>query len=357
MIVNNIDTKDISAVVQGAINKDITKFTLKSIRKYLPGAKIILSTWEGSDVSNLEYDDLLLNKDPGGQDGARGKGMDNTNRQIVSTLNGLKKSKTKYTIKIRTDFILIGNNFLKFFGKFNKYSNDKQFKLFNNRILIPAIYKYPFWMLDFVFFGETEDLIKLYDIPLRSQEEANWFKRYEPIDKTNLKETTRYFPEIHILVNCIAKNIPNIFEKFKDHTDRNEDSEKISHNIFMNSFLPIGMIDGMSVMTLKDSLKNLNDLFIEPSDFLLYQEYYNENIKIPNTSKGIYKMFKISKNKPSLLFAIEREKMNLKRHCNMLFNTHFLRKFVRWFREPFSVIFYAVKIAVLKTLYFFKKEL
>ena len=59
-----IDSKDISVVVQGAVNKNETPKCLKSIRKFLPNAEIILSTWEGSDTKNLDYDILVLNKDP-----------------------------------------------------------------------------------------------------------------------------------------------------------------------------------------------------------------------------------------------------------------------------------------------------
>ena len=47
MIVNGIDKKDISVVVQGAIDKEWTPLCLKSIRKYLPESEIILSTWGG----------------------------------------------------------------------------------------------------------------------------------------------------------------------------------------------------------------------------------------------------------------------------------------------------------------------
>ena len=40
-----IKSEDISVVVQGAIVSNLTNNCLKSIRKYLPKAEIILSTW------------------------------------------------------------------------------------------------------------------------------------------------------------------------------------------------------------------------------------------------------------------------------------------------------------------------
>ena len=54
MIVNGIDTKDISVVVQGAVDKINTPKCLESIRKFLPCAEIVLSTWEGTDVTGLD---------------------------------------------------------------------------------------------------------------------------------------------------------------------------------------------------------------------------------------------------------------------------------------------------------------
>ena len=66
MIVGGIDTKDISVVVQGAVDKENTPRCLKSLRKHLPGAEVILSTWEGTNTDGLDYDVVLYNQDPGG---------------------------------------------------------------------------------------------------------------------------------------------------------------------------------------------------------------------------------------------------------------------------------------------------
>jgi hypothetical protein len=84
----NIDSKDISVVVQGPIHTqdNLTKRVLESVRTHLPNAELILSTWKGSEVDGLDCDILLLNDDPGAING-----LNNVNRQIVSTRNGLQK--------------------------------------------------------------------------------------------------------------------------------------------------------------------------------------------------------------------------------------------------------------------------
>ena len=160
MIINSMDTKDITVVVQGAICQTYTPLCLKSIRKHLPESKIILSTWEGSDIDGLDYDEVLLNKDPG-PSGVRGYNFtssDNTNRQILSTKNGLKQSKTKYSMKLRTDFCLTGHGFLKYFDESKRFKRLDDKKLFKDRIItIKQNLNTNFFICDFFFFGLTED--------------------------------------------------------------------------------------------------------------------------------------------------------------------------------------------------------
>ena len=62
-----IDKKDITFVVQGPVSTGefSTKESLQSIREYFPSSQIILSTWEGSNIDNLPFDEVLLSKAPG----------------------------------------------------------------------------------------------------------------------------------------------------------------------------------------------------------------------------------------------------------------------------------------------------
>ena len=98
---SEIKSSEISVVVQGAVDKELTPKCLLSIRKYLPEAEIILSTWEGTDVSGLSYDKVLLNKDPGAFPYLRNSlKSNNLNRYLVSSRNGIQKASKKYILKI-----------------------------------------------------------------------------------------------------------------------------------------------------------------------------------------------------------------------------------------------------------------
>ena len=118
-----INNADITVVVQGPVvaspdrrmDEGITEKCLASIREHLPEAKILLSTWVGQPIEGLDYDELLLNEDPGSnvtEYGVDGKpDASNNNRQIVSSRNGLARVKTAYAMKLRSDNYLTGAQF------------------------------------------------------------------------------------------------------------------------------------------------------------------------------------------------------------------------------------------------------
>ncbi len=138
-----ITSRDISVVVQGPIHKTRTKKCLQSIRKNLPEAEIILSTWKGSDISSFErlYDILVENEDPGNallRENAGKKLYNNLNRQLLSTQEGLKKASRKYAMKLRSDMILADNRFLNSFDRFQKRSEN--YVLFKHKILTCSLF-------------------------------------------------------------------------------------------------------------------------------------------------------------------------------------------------------------------------
>jgi hypothetical protein len=162
----DINLSDISIVVQGPIISE-TDNNLGIIRKFFPNSYIILSTWITDNymiVKKSNYDLIILNNDPG----SKSQPIGNVNRQIVSTLNGINKVKTKYVVKLRTDSILFNSNFLKYYT-----NNISKYNLFKNPILILSIFaKDPekwqvlYHISDIFLFGLTTDLKNLFDIPL-----------------------------------------------------------------------------------------------------------------------------------------------------------------------------------------------
>jgi hypothetical protein len=165
-----ISDSHISVVVQGPIfHKDgLTANCLKSIRKQLPSAEIILSTWRNSDLSGLDFDIAIESPDPGQISDSP---YQNTNRLIVSSKNGLEKATREYAIKLRTDNVLTHCRFMDYFNKFDKY--DSRYKIFTDRVVALSTFaknpsKWPglFHISDLFYFGYTEDIKKIFDIRL-----------------------------------------------------------------------------------------------------------------------------------------------------------------------------------------------
>ena len=131
----SIGSDEITVVVQGAVDPVCTTKCLSSVRKHLPNAEIILSTWEGTDVSDLDYDEVILNGDPGSFM-MSGFEKNNVRRQIYSTIKGIKQARRRYVLKIRSDIKLKNANFLKYFNRFNDY--DQRWHFLQGRIIIPS---------------------------------------------------------------------------------------------------------------------------------------------------------------------------------------------------------------------------
>ncbi len=90
----------------------------------------------------------------------------NVNRQIVSTISGLKKANRKYAMKVRSDTIFKDNVIISYFGKYT-HRVDK-WKVFKERIITfvarnPRRYYMPepFVISDWLHFGLREDVTSL----------------------------------------------------------------------------------------------------------------------------------------------------------------------------------------------------
>ncbi len=342
-----ISVKEISVVVQGAIDKQLTPKCLESIRKYLPGAEIILSTWEGSDADGLDYDELLLNRDPGGykHDFAiynQPRSMNNFNRQLVSTQNGVKKASRKYCLKLRSDIILKSASFLEYWEKFE--IRDSKYELFSHRVLCGSLFSrenscqsgtgfpVPFHPSDFWFFGLIKDLEDYFrGCPRQSEKEAsNWNFKYP----SRLPYTTplwRFAPEQCLCVNWVKKYYPDL--QFEDWSDWSPETIELSNNILYNNFIFLGF-EQSDIYSAKyldvEAIKNKIQGLITYRHFQeQYKNYCDKAYCIHKyTRKEVFARLYL--NRKAAVLSIERQILGL-------FNK------VRRLGEVFSCIFFSDK--------------
>jgi len=176
--------KHITVIVQGPVQTlkgreqeaGITQKCLASVRQHLPDAKIILSTWPNQHLSGLDFDELVISEDPGPnirsfhRDGS--PAYFNNNRQIVSTLAGLRLASTSYAIKLRSDNLLTGNQFVSIQNRYSHRCESQ--KIFRERVVVSNVFtrkyakgfKVAFHLSDFFYYGLTNDLLAIWDLDL-----------------------------------------------------------------------------------------------------------------------------------------------------------------------------------------------
>ncbi len=226
----NIPAPDaVSVVVQGAIAPGgatgATGRCLESVRRALPGAEIILSTYPGSDTSGLSFDILVESDDPGALSFTR-EGpiqLNNVNRQIVTTQAGLARATRPYALKLRSDLLMDGAGLLRYFARYGSHGGEKDnsdARVFGERVLCCTRYArnprrvlpYAFHPSDWFFFGRTDDVRKLFDIPLAPEPETSrWFDAYAPRPDPDVfpGALNRWAPEQYIWLSCLKRHAPN----------------------------------------------------------------------------------------------------------------------------------------------------
>lgn len=245
-----IDHRDITVVAQGAIDEVLTPVSLHSIRQVLPGATIILSTWEGSEVDGLDYDVLVESQDPGaGFCDSAHHIRNNVNRQIVSSRNGLKAARTPYALKTRCDIQLVSDGFLRYFEKHGALKPGNN-AIVDNRIVInnlycsdPRISRFCFHVSDWVQFGLTRDVLNMWDIALQPLEDNDYFStRPRPAHDPIPSWTFKYIPEQYIWSMFLKKNGMRLnFDHFADDRDIEKSEASFANNLIIVDYEDFGI--------------------------------------------------------------------------------------------------------------------
>lgn len=342
---NRINSIDISVIIQGSCMPIVTFRSLKSIRKFLPNAEIILSAWENSDVSELEglYDKLILNKDPGAIIYEDAKNIyNNINRLLVSSQSGVKIATRKYVLKLRSDLVLKNNNILKLVDNFNVRNSKKS--LFKNRIFAYELFsikynernktlqKMLFHISDWCYLGLKEDIQELFEVPLVAEPE---FSRYFDTHKKTTNDIFPYrfwkmSPEQYITSENARKIIKDL--NFENYLDTSDENTKISEDFIINNFVVFSAKE-YGVASLKEQYKDTKMFIQSPFTYYSkleqwkdYKKYCDNSVKIPQVEfvQNLYrKKYYHSLKKHFLLFVYSRP----------------LRKFV----ELASIIYYLFK--------------
>lgn len=213
---------EVSVVVQGPVvgrpgdahRNQHTRRCLASIRRHLPEAEIVFSTYTGADLRGLDYDLVVESPDPGAvvQNDHLGT-LNNINRQIVTTRAGILASSRPLVLKLRSDLELASPALLEHFGRFR--ARHPKWQLVEERLIASTRYArqprgrhgYPLHPSDWLFFGKRDDVFCLWDLPLASEPETSrWFAhRPQPPEYSVWSNLCRYLPEQYLWTSFLRK--------------------------------------------------------------------------------------------------------------------------------------------------------
>jgi len=293
----SINPEDVTFVIQGPLGtireerpehqsaktalrempETVVEQSIHNIREHFPKAKILISTWEGQDASDLNYDSIVFSKDPGSNitryERDNSPYRENMNRQIVSTLNGLKRVATKYAVKIRSDNVLHSNKILTLHEQFPARSEECRF--LKERIVtsnqwaheFTSGFPVPFFVSDFFQFGLTEDLIQLWDVPLEEDYLFNEALK-------GCKQSTEYpWPKLCVEQKLFSRFVSKFHSfELKHKHDVFRGNKQLSDLCIANNLIIIES-DALGLEVL-DRTKHTNDLTGRFYSHLRWQQLY-----------------------------------------------------------------------------------
>lgn len=170
---------EVSVVVHGPVGdpgdqqRGWTVAALASVRSVLPGAELVLSTWDGSELGGLEADRIVTSADPGPTPPRDPTHVpNNVNRQVVATRAGLQAASRPYAWKLRSDMQLVHDGALHLFHSWPARADRA--RVLTERLLVPAPYtfnprrvyrRFPYMVSDWAQLGRREDLLEVWATP------------------------------------------------------------------------------------------------------------------------------------------------------------------------------------------------
>ena len=145
---------------------------------------IIISCWEDDVIQNINNERIKIvkNKIPSNP------GTGQRNLQIVSSLGGIKESETEFIVKIRNDQRYTHDSMINMYNFYEEYKERKLRFYYEeqkprNRICVSGNFsEYSFHPRDHLFWGNREDLIDLFSLPLEQGKITDKIKFVVPED-------------------------------------------------------------------------------------------------------------------------------------------------------------------------------
>jgi hypothetical protein len=229
----------IDIVLQGSA----TAYTLSVAEYYLNMhfvKNVIISCWVTDDIeTDNPHIIIVKNTD------VENPGFQNRNRQIKSSLEGLKRATAEFSVKLRGDQKIYINDMCILYDFYNKHRHRKMGHTNDtmkprNIIGVLGIYpRFPFHPHDQIFWGNTQDLIELFDCP---------YCNSTPHGGEGFDQVMR--AEAYVVIHYLAKFEPKIYNYIEnkktylvDYSPKIIEALQVSRNMMDKVFLVFPRID------------------------------------------------------------------------------------------------------------------
>jgi hypothetical protein len=196
---------DISVVIQGPLllgRAEGVERCLDSLRSVLPGAEVIVSTWEGEDAGAVANRALVVQSpDPGCFRLASGLPI-NLNRLQRSTLAGLRRAGRRYSLKLRSDLALADRRFLVAAPARPGCLFERPVTMSNLYLRDPEKFTLLFHFSDIAQFGLTRDLLAFWEGGLFAEDEL----LFPPEVPGGARGRLKLFPEQATTLRWLARH-------------------------------------------------------------------------------------------------------------------------------------------------------
>jgi hypothetical protein len=227
-----IDSSRISVVIQGLTyyvsgNKNCLYYEcVNSIKKYLPNAEIIVSTWKGQQCDESVVDIVIYNDEPESIFDSYGGIPWNFNKMLISTKNGIQQSSREYVLKFRSDLSINNNNFFYIRSKKNIPNDLKKFNFFSEAVNVanlsiknPCSYEHLlFHLSDIVQFGKRQYVEDIWNIDTILSEDLLINLNLLSLLFYNGIECKRMVPEQALMIGWLNKKSINLKLKYPAYT-------------------------------------------------------------------------------------------------------------------------------------------
>lgn len=169
------------------LEDNFTVETVNFYRRLYPKAVIIISTWDTEDkstikkLSELQGVYVVLSKEP------EYSGVNHINQQIKTAAEGIKKAKelgAEYVLRTRTDVRIYRRGILDFlYLQIKKHSSGDYGRILTMSGRYSTMNTW-YVLCDFLTYGTTEEMTKLYSVPYDDRILTEEEKAYDYVEKT-----------------------------------------------------------------------------------------------------------------------------------------------------------------------------